>query len=732
MSIQTSFTFRFADIEVREPELRVIRSGEPLAIEPKAFRVLIYLLRHAGHLVPKEEILTAVWGDTAVTDNSLTRAIALLRRLLDDDPHTPRYIETVSTAGYRFICPVEAGLDAVVADHPARPDAMGAETTAPQTKGRISRRKLWIVVVAACFVLAIAAGLTWSLIRPLPPPRITEYVQLTRDGQQKWLVGTDGLNLYWNIREAAGLLPAQVPVGGGQTTPFAVNLPNVNEEKRYMTRLPSGGISPDGTQMLVMAGECCGESEDELWVVGTSGRSAHYLTKAWSAAWSPDSKQVVFSKQNGDLFTMPSEGGTPRLLLPAPTTGGSNVISFLNWSPDGQRIWFVRNPERKIWEIASDGSNLHRVFPGWDETHYVCCGQWTRDGDFYFLLAGLRSLPNGTNLQLWALDERHAWLKPDAKQPIQLADGPVAWGTPYPSPDGKKIFSVATSLRGELERFDKQSNRFLPYLGGISAEFVAFSSDGKYLAYVTFPEGVLWRSNPDGTGPVQLTSPPVHPVAIQWSPDGRQILFSAFALNNRSAIYVVSSQGGAPARLIPDDTESECIVGWFPNGKKVVYSTDCRMVGDLAPGKRETRILDLDNHETSALPPGPEAGWAPRMSPDGRYIAFLGAPIPSDPMIFDMQTQRYTVLRGLPPFRLLNCPRWSHDSKYVYFLHSREGGSSIYRVSVATGKAEQAVDLKNFRHTGWLSRWMGLDPTDTPLLLRDAGSMEVYALTLER
>ncbi|MGA2568996.1 MAG: winged helix-turn-helix domain-containing protein [Terracidiphilus sp.] len=107
MTLQSLSTFRFTDVEVREPELRVMRSGEPLALEPKAFRVLVYLLRHAGHLVTKEELLDAVWGDTAVTENSLTRAVALLRRVLEDDPRQPRFIETVSTAGYRFICPVE-------------------------------------------------------------------------------------------------------------------------------------------------------------------------------------------------------------------------------------------------------------------------------------------------------------------------------------------------------------------------------------------------------------------------------------------------------------------------------------------------------------------------------------------------------------------------------------------------------------------------------------------------
>ena len=103
MPIETRQVFRFADLEVHEQELRATRAGQQLEIEPKAFRVLVYLVKHAGHLVSKSELMDAVWGETAVTDNSLTRAIALLRRVLEDDPHQPDFIETVSTAGYRFI-----------------------------------------------------------------------------------------------------------------------------------------------------------------------------------------------------------------------------------------------------------------------------------------------------------------------------------------------------------------------------------------------------------------------------------------------------------------------------------------------------------------------------------------------------------------------------------------------------------------------------------------------------
>src|SRR5580658_8875907 len=106
-----SFVFRFGDIEVREREFSVVKAGEVLPVEPKAFRVLLILLRNPQKLISKEELLNAVWGDAAVTENSLTRSIALLRRLLGDETRSPRYIETVATVGYRFICKVEVAED---------------------------------------------------------------------------------------------------------------------------------------------------------------------------------------------------------------------------------------------------------------------------------------------------------------------------------------------------------------------------------------------------------------------------------------------------------------------------------------------------------------------------------------------------------------------------------------------------------------------------------------------
>jgi hypothetical protein len=72
-------------------------------LTPKDYALLAYLVEHRDRLVPKEELLDAVWPETHVAEGSLARAIANVRRALGDDPHEPRYIRTAARRGYRFI-----------------------------------------------------------------------------------------------------------------------------------------------------------------------------------------------------------------------------------------------------------------------------------------------------------------------------------------------------------------------------------------------------------------------------------------------------------------------------------------------------------------------------------------------------------------------------------------------------------------------------------------------------
>jgi DNA-binding response OmpR family regulator len=74
MTERKCFVFRFADVEVGEREFLLTKAGERIQVEPKAFRVLLFLLRNPGRLIPKDEIMSSVWNDSAVSDNSLTRS----------------------------------------------------------------------------------------------------------------------------------------------------------------------------------------------------------------------------------------------------------------------------------------------------------------------------------------------------------------------------------------------------------------------------------------------------------------------------------------------------------------------------------------------------------------------------------------------------------------------------------------------------------------------------------
>jgi TolB-like protein/DNA-binding winged helix-turn-helix (wHTH) protein len=90
-----------------EPELDlIVRDGHSTKIEPRAMRVLLFLIRRAGHVVTVRELLDEAWPDVVVGPDSVYQAIALLRRTLGDDRQHPSYIAHIPRKGYRLIAPI--------------------------------------------------------------------------------------------------------------------------------------------------------------------------------------------------------------------------------------------------------------------------------------------------------------------------------------------------------------------------------------------------------------------------------------------------------------------------------------------------------------------------------------------------------------------------------------------------------------------------------------------------
>src|SRR5580704_13609164 len=108
MMTEASKVFTFDDVKVETRTGEVFKAGAAVSLEPKAFRLLVFLIENRDRLVEKEEILDVLWKGISVTENVLASAVAKLRRTLGDDSKTGKYIQTVHTRGYRFVANVEA------------------------------------------------------------------------------------------------------------------------------------------------------------------------------------------------------------------------------------------------------------------------------------------------------------------------------------------------------------------------------------------------------------------------------------------------------------------------------------------------------------------------------------------------------------------------------------------------------------------------------------------------
>jgi Tol biopolymer transport system component len=567
-----------------------------------------------------------------------------------------------------------------------------------------SRGKIYAMGAAGLVLFAILA----YFLRPtLPPPRITGYTQITHDGQQKNFLGqatdtvlTDGPRLFIQENINARFVIAQVSATGRETVPIATPFTNVTPLN----------ISPDKSELLV--GSFTGvEVDQQIWALPVLGGSPRRVSDllGWDATWLPNGD--VLLARNKELLQV-SPGGTRKFAsLP-------DYSYWFRWSPDGQLLRFTvseNNGTNSIWEVSSSGGNPHRVFPELTGALHQK-GIWTPDGK-YFVFQTLRQ----NRMDLWAVREKGDLFHKVDRRPVRLTSGPMSFSGAQPGADGKKIYAVGLQPRAELVRYDAKSGQFLPYLEGASISDVSFSSDGQWLAYVTYPDNILWRSRIDGTQKLQLTSTvPMYANMPRWSPDGKQIAFFGGDPEHPPRLYVISADGGT-ARLVPAGEFQVVSPSWTADGNSLVFLDNN---GTAQPGV--VKMVNINTLQVTAVPDSKDL-VAPVTSPDGRYIA--GSSVDGKTLfLFDFSTSKWSDLLKTD----VGWTSWSKDSKYIYFDTGLSENPAMYRVRVADRKLERIADLKGFRRVvfGWIP-WSGVTPDGAPLLLRDLSSQEVYALDFE-
>jgi Tol biopolymer transport system component/DNA-binding winged helix-turn-helix (wHTH) protein len=704
---ETSPIYRFGifELDPRNGELR--KSGVRLKLQDQPYQVLLKLLEHQGELVSRETLRSTLWpADTFVDfETGLNTAVKRLRETLGDSADNPTFIETVPRRGYKFIAPVgiAASQDSIELGPPARPGI-------PRRNLPLKRAAVLAVVAA---LLLIGVGIWYGQPRP---PIVTGVVRITNDGKAKIPMNspvTDGVHLYFMEGEpwTSGSGIAQMSATGGETSWIAPALKEV---------LAIYSMSPDRSELLVVKNSPVGSDfAGEVWVqplpAGAPHRVGNILSTA--ACWSLDGTHILYAYHRAIMIAN-KDGSEPRELAKVP-----GVARALRLSPDGKRIrfWLIQPPELEtgaIWEMDANGKNLRPLLANWKESPYQCCGNWSPDGKYYYFEAG-----RGSNQAIWVMPERGSVFGKSAS-PFRLISEPLRFSVPVPSGDGKKLFVLGEERRVELFRYDLKAGHFDSYLNGISAGGVDFSADGQGMAYVSYPDMILWRSRPDGTEKIQLTFPPVRAYGPHWSPDGSRISFLDVSISHPWKINLISSSGGGrPELLIPGDSDkNESDPTWMPDGKSIVFGQS----EQLDKVHMAIYSIDLGTRKISLVPESDDL-FSPRVSRDGRYICALKRN-QLELMLFDTRTNHWASLGEGGP-RGYN--EWSHDGKYIYMRENAGGAAEVVRVRIKDRVLEHIVSLRDFpQFTDIFAGWLGLTPDDAPLLMRDRSLQEIYALDL--
>ena len=440
----------------------------------------------------------------------------------------------------------------------------------------------------------------------------------------------------------------------------------------------------------------------------------------YSGSWSPDGKRIAFfsddldsSKPGGDvssvLYVSTRQGQKTKVCDVVQSPKPS--IRAIAWS-QRNTLWFMQN--ERLFEVPASGSRPRPVFSSGNSAQGP--GHWTRDGKHYFF-------SDIWTQNLWQLTRTG---NPSEPRLDRITSGPIQYGSPMPTSDGGTLYAIGILRRGRLVRYDGSTHSWNPILSGISADGLDYSRDGKKVVFVSYPEGELWLSNADGTGGKQLTRAPMRAFLPHLSPDGQNVTFMARMPGGALHIYMCSIDGKNLRKLVEGGT-TEALPSWSPDGTKVVYAP---MPWDVLPSERRIFIYDVRSGKATAIPSSAGLG-SPRWSPDGRFIACVRFQhYGMNPVVLlDVRSGQIIDLGASSVYHV-----WSRNSELLYILKKTPLNPAV--VQSISMKAHSVQTIATFPGRTVANSplpsqefiWLGFDSDDSPLMLEDLGSREVYEI----
>jgi Tol biopolymer transport system component/DNA-binding winged helix-turn-helix (wHTH) protein len=654
----------FGPFEAHLETQELKRHGIRLRLPRQSFQILGLLLERPGQLITREELERALWpSDTFVDfEKGINAAITRLREAIGDSAENPRYIETLSRRGYRFVGALES-----------------RETVAPAPRFTSLKSRAQRLSVAAVLATVCVLGI-WLLSRvqskPLLPP--IEVVPLAGLG---------------SFEMEAAFSPDGNHVAYADHTPTREGIYVTTVGSERSLRLTSDFFdccpkwSPDGRQVAFSR---LTNGAADIFVVPASGGAEHRLSE-WPPKghqistipkyraivrcfdWSPDGKSVVLTGTQEDkthswIVLLLLADSTARSL----TSPGSPEVDYApSFSPDGSTVAFIRGTAAGVAEdlyiVPAAGGTPKRLT--FDNTPIASPASWTPDGrDLVF------SSTRSGAMSLWRMS--------------------VRGGSPQPVPGiGEGSFIPSVSLKGHqliyqhipadkvsIWRLDLSEGRRSASQREIAVVHGGrpnFSPDGRRIVFESDRLGYseIWACDSEGSNCGKLTSLKGVAGAARWSPDGRYIAFE-YHPKEHTEIYLLDTSSGLPQLLTTLAGADNGGPNWSVDGKWIYFYSD--RGGSFQIWK--TRLFEGPPEQVTN-----NGGVFATESADGRFLYFSKYEVPGVWKI---------PLKGGQETRVLDQPagddwwNWALTRDGIYFFDPPKGKSkpAIKFLAFATGK----------------------------------------------
>lgn len=673
--------YRFDDFEIDALKRQLLRRGQPVTLQPKAFDLLLALVENGGRLLTKDDLLNLVWPDQIVEESNLTVHMSALRKALGEQRDQRRFVLTEPGRGYRFVADVsEVGSsneEFCIESHTLSRIVIEQEIETSDEPTSASRAQPKTLPLPNSLVSG----------QEIARPKLTHDAVAFREARPKSrrttvvavsaLVAVALLTLTFGLYRILNRTKAEPPF-----------------QQFKLSRLTNNGkvlaaaIAPDGKYVAYVFPENEGNS---LWVrqVGTASNIRvlpPVKSEFWGVMFSPDGAYLyynLFAGNNPDLYLyrVPSLGGlaqsVPNIIVPAFTL-----------SPDGRRIAYTTSYSARGKTYLSvsnaDGSKGREVAERQQPSNYEVLGQvisWSPKEDIlacvvnnfapdahYSSIMGV-AVDTGAERPLsserWYNVSSLQWLKDGSGLFMVASESPLLptqiWFLSYPSGGARKITN-------DLSEYG----------------WLGIASDGQTLVSVqTNAVNGLWVGEKDQgmkdsrevISEIGRLSPSV------WMPDGK-IVFRSHA-DGGSNLWLMEASGAGRRQLTIDAQVSHRGLCASPDGKHVVFVS-------WRGGKQNLWRLDVDDGSLTRLTNGDGEGY-PNCSPDGRWVIYQNGLGVGKPTLWR------TPLNGDAPEQLVDTfatkPSLSQDGKRIAYIYMDADRWRIGIVPADGGKILQRLDL---------------------------------------